>query len=447
MQRPLLLRPRFSCLIQRPGQTGDKLDITNSVSNGTLGIDQDRITIMTVTIDRQVSALMEFIEPGYVIHWYGGFTDKSNYFTKTDTVDKRINTDNYIYNTDNSEYFRYLFKGSVFSTKINYQKDGSKSFTLTCRDLTWTRVAKETLHFAYPDLKSERTFANKATMFLSDIVKGICKHVGLELGVFEVAHDYEYTLKEQAVQNGQTDWNFLMKLAEQNSCYVWTELDGNDYILNFVQKGKARGTSDSSIEFIWLDRTDEHDFFQLPQLRKGDTVNEISKFKDNQIQLEDIDLEVSQQFAYGQVLQRVTDFRENGETKEILVSYKEDADEIIYYELNQKKVEDLVRNNPTRANEISNMGPMGIPDNVFQEYYTEKRIPKEMIKAMDAPLYGIQLTANIVGNLNVVPFQSYPVYGIGRWSTRDSGRLKYYLVGLQHVWVPGDFITELTFKA
>lgn len=433
--------------MQKPGETGSKIDITNSVSTASLSIDQDRISVLDITIDRQVSAFIEFVTVGFVIHFYGGFTDNNNYYTQSDSVDKRFNTENFSHKTDDSEHFKYLFKGSVHAIKTNYSEDGTKTMSLTCKDFSWGAVASTPNFIAYPSKDCSRKFADTTTIKLSDIIKGICDETGMSLGQFDVATDFEYTTKNPAVQNDQSDWSFLRELATDHKCYVWTELIGNEYKLNFVQSSKARGTSSSSLEFIWLDRTDDFMFADLKQLPDGDSVSELTKLADNQVKINTVDLTVNQQLAAGQVVNKVTDFDVDGTKKEVLVSYDETADEIIYYELNQAKVDALVRNNPDEADRISNMGPTGIPKDVWLEYYTPVSISKEKLKAMDMPLFGIEMTASVIGNLNIHPFQSYPVYGMGKWSTRPNGRLKYYVTGLTHTWGPGDFTSEIHFKA
>lgn len=446
MQRPLQLRPRFSISVKRPG-TKDKLDITNIVDSVSLSVDTDRIGVLSFTINRQVSVLSEFMMIGYEIEFYGGFTDNSAYYDKPKGIDAKYNPDGFTYKTDNTEFFKALFKGTVSSLKTSYAEDGTKTMAIDAKDRSWGYTAKARLNHSYPSVDAERKFADVTTLKISDLVKGICNDIGFKVGQIFIEDDFEYTLKNPAVQEHMTDWAFLRELAKDHSCYVTTDIDGNDYLLNFIQSSKARKTA-GKIEFVWLDRKDDFGFSDLPQLPTGDTTSELSKLKENQVQLTAIDVTVNMQAVDGGVVQVVTDFStESGEKKEVLVSYEEDADDLIYYELDQAKVDNMVRTNPDEADRLSKMGPTGIPREQFLEYYTKVRIPKERIKAMDMPMMGIELSGSCIGNLNIQPFQSYAVYGIGKYQTRASGKYKYYVQSLTHSWTPGDFVTEITFKA
>lgn len=450
MTRPNLLHQRFSIIVRKPDGTNAH-DISKDVNNVTLEIDQNRITILTFELQK-TEKYAEWLDSSYKIEFYGGYLMSTDYY-KTNASDLK---EPYTYSQGSTnEHFRYMYKGSVWRMVYDYGDDGTKTLHVESKDFSWGVTAYKKAYFSYPSADSLRAFAkDKTQLKLSEIVKGIAKDIGMSTDVdgvstIQIHVDTVYTASAPAVQHGETDWAFLRQLAKQNACYVWTNIDPStgQYTLYFVDRDKAVNQEDKRIEFVWLDRTDEYEFKQGDYLPTGDGKSEFTRLKNNQIQLLTANVEISPTLT-GTNITQVTEFNEETGAEETkLVSYTEDSDSIIYYELNRAKVNELVKTNPQEADRISNMGPFGIPPEVFLEYYTPVPMDKGIIKAIDRPFHGIEITAKIIGNVNIEPFQSYRIFGIGKWSTRKSNKaLRYYLNGITHTWGDNGFETELRFK-
>lgn len=448
MTRPLLPQQRFSLFVTKPNKIGERLEITDDVDSVTLEIDQDRISVLTFVLNNPEKH-SEYMDTGYHIDFYGGYIDHYNYANQ----DQALTRTGFKYDTRSSDHYRYMFNGRVFWVKIRYNQS-SEQLHIVCKDMSWGATGTSLPHFSYPSDKSTRAFANKTTIKLSEIVKGICDEIKIKSDI-QISQDPEFNFKRAAVQKGITDWAFLRQLAKNSACYVWTAIDSNtgDYTLYFIDRDKAVNNMNDRIEFVWLGRKDNFEFKDGPYLPTGDGKSEITKFKTNQIQLNEVDVDVNPMIA-GSNITQVTDFDEKtGQEVTKLVSYVDDpsgSGTIIYYELDTAAVERLVRTDPEKANRIQNMGPTGIPFEVFKEYYIERPISgKGIINCIDRPYHGISVSAKIDGDVNVEPFQSYRIYGIGKWSTRTNHKaLNYYLYSIEHSWGGGQtFDTSLKFKA
>jgi len=445
MTRPLLLQQRFSLFVTKPGQKGSRYEITNDVDNVTLEIDQDRISVLTFVLNKPEKH-SQYMDAGYHIDFYGGYIDRDDYYNK-----ERNQFNEFTYDTKTSDRYRYLFNGRVFWVKLRYGK-ASNTLEVICKDMSWGATSSNNLmHYCYPSKDSKRDFANKPSgvIKLSEIVKGICDEIKIESDI-QISEDVEFTFKRASVQHGITDWAYLRNLAKNSGCYVWTNIDPDTgkYTLYFIDRDKAVNKQNARTEFIWLNRTDDYEFKQLSVLpdATGKT-EELAKFKPNQIQIEEIEVDVNPMIA-GTNVSIITDFDDNGQQTQKLVSYTEDSESIIYWELDREMVERVARTNPKEADRIMNMGPTGIPYDVFIEYYKPRPMPKGIINAIDRPFAGISVDATVLGDVNIEPFQSYPIFGIGKWSTRKSSKtLYYYLYSITHEWGSNGFETKLKFKA
>jgi hypothetical protein len=444
MTKPLLPQQRYSLFVTKPGRTGERLEITNDVDQVTLEIDQDRISVLTFVLNCPEKH-SEYMDVGYHIDFYGGYVDHDNFADKMQASTRT----NFTYDTKTSDQYRYAFNGRVFWVKMIYNKS-SEQMRIICKDMSWGATAINLPHFTYPSTNSARSFANVTTIKLSEIVKGIADDIQIKCEI-QISQDVEFTFKRAAVQRGITDWAFLRQLAKNSACYVWTNIDPDtgEYTLYFIDRDKAVNKQNARTEFVWLGRKDNYEFKEGAYLPTGNGQTEISRFRPNQIQINEIEVDVNPMIAGSNVTQ-VTDFDEKtGQEVTKLVSYEEDSESIFYWELDTEKVERLVRENPTEANRIQNMGAFGIPPETFKEYYIKRPIPKGIINCIDRPFHGINVSAKIDGDINIEPFQSYPIHGIGKWSTRKSHKsLNYYLYSIVHNWGGGQtFETELKFKA
>jgi hypothetical protein len=366
---------------------------------------------------------------GYEVSFYGGELDSSLFQNK-----------DYLTGPN----FGLLFSGHVRFIYTRYFENGNSYLLVTCIDVTWSRGAYTNNYFAYPSVNSKRQWAGQSTSLkLSEIVEGIVKtEMGMPLEI-HLGHDPDYFDFQPAVQHNKTDWAFLRSLAEENSCYVWTNHAEGNTTIYFVDKSKVVN-SPGRYELVWIARAGSG-FIQGSHLPTGDNVKESTKLKGNQIQIIALDIAENPQ-AEGMNVQVVSDFSsETGEVTETLVSYDETKDEIIYYELNQSAVDELQKTEEGRkeADLIMSFGPMDIPKDVFMRFYIPVKIEKKDLRAIDKPFLGITLTATIRGNVNIVPFQSYPVQGIARYGSKNSASGNYYLRAIRYIFAD-DFRMELT---
>lgn len=452
MTRPNLLQQRYSVIVRKPDGT-NPLDITEDVDNVSLEIDQNMITVLTFEL-RKPDKYSGWLDSNYRIEFYGGYLGGNDYFDLSENQKGLF----YEYKAGSAnEHFKYMYRGTVWRIVYSYSDSGVKTANVESKDFSWGATSFQKINMAYPSKKATRTFATtKTKLKLSEIVKGIADDIKLstvttdsnniEVSTIQVHVDTEYTIAHPAIQHNVTDWYFLRVLASENACNVWTNIDPSTgkYSLYFVDKDKSRNLEEKQIEFIWLDRTDGYDF-KNTNVPTGDEASEFSRLKPNQIQILSANVEIAPTLLNSAVTQ-VTEFNEEtGQDEQKLVSYREEGESIIYYEL---KTELVAGQSDETLKKLSNMGPFGIPWEVAKDYYKEVPFPKGVIKAIDRPFHGITVTAKITGNVNIEPFQSYRIFGIGKWSTRDNSKgLRYYCHGITHNWGSEGFFTDLRFKA
>lgn len=442
-----LIQQRFSVFLSPPkGAVGKRLDITEDVDEVTLNYDQNFVQLLSIDISNP-EKYIGFLDTNYIIDFYGGYLDREDYFELD--ANQRFS-----YNKGNAETdkFKHLFKGTILFLQYRYASNGLKSATMDIRDFSSLKTS-EGLSYAYPSNGSNRKFKNGATtLTVTDIVRGIADELGLEANV-DPAVNAVYTLKNQAIQKNISDWAFLRQLAHANGCYVWTSNsdESGKYTINFIDKAKCINDFDKRIQFVWLDRETDNNFgfIQNSELLKEatDNVNESSKFKANQVPIISATIDVNPQVIGANMLSISSFDPITGDEKTDIVTFDEKTQEYITYTLNNEKVDALVKTNPDLAREILDMGAFGITKEVFLPYYTPVRTKKGSINAVDRPFYGISVNNAVVhGNINIIPYQSYSIVGIGKWSTsKDMKVMNHYLRGLTHRWTRNDFLTTLEF--
>lgn len=425
MGRLLPLQSAYRVFVSTPVKEAS-VDLTDYVEGiPSIDIDENRLAVLTFML-KDPEKHLSYLKVGYHISFYGGTID-------SETFAERLQGAN----------FSNVFKGSVRHIFVRPSPStGKLSLEINAIDLVWSRTSYTNRFFAYPSKKCPRKFADKNVMSLEEIVVGICDDLKIDLEI-DLHENPSYVDVAPAVQHNISDWAFLRKLANDNSCYLWT--DPFTGTLYFVDKAKTINKSDR-LEFVYLAR-EGNNFVQGEYLPDSDLVSEGTLLKPNQIPLLNISIEENPQMA-GLHISRVTDYNEDtGESEERLTSYDETLNEIIYWELNQPLIDSMNKTDEGRAelDRIFKMGAFDIPREVFMKYYIAVPISKKGIKAIDRPFLGININATIPGNLNVLPFQSYAIHGISRYSSFSQKTGKYYLKGLTYKFGP-TFTMDLRFR-
>lgn len=425
MPRILPLQSGFRVFIAAPGKAN--VDVTDFVDTPvTLTLDENRLATLSLSM-KDPEKHSEYLRMGYTVLFYGGTLEGINFKDVLEGTN-----------------FKLMFSGSVRFLYMDYREDGKKYLTVTCIDYAWSRSAYTNNFFAYPSPDCKRAWAAKNTIKLSDIVKGVAREIGMEVEV-TLQSDTEYYDFEPAVQKNKSDWAFLRQLAHDNSCYVWTAVEGSKTVIKFCDKRKAINQK-NRVEFVWLDRKG-HDFIDLEQLGTGDGSSEKSKLKDYQKQLLSVTVEENPQMI-GSNITVLTDWDEStGESVERLVNYDETKDEIIYYKLDQEKIDDMEKTEEgaEELDRIMSMGPTDIPPEVFMRFYIPEKVVKGSIKAIDSPYLGITVNAKSRGDVNVMPFQSYVIRGISRYSSLSNKSGTYFMKAITYTWDDSGFTMDMTF--
>lgn len=437
MSRILPRQSRFKVyIITADGK--NKTDATDFVADGvSLSMDVNQISQLTLQL-KEPELHFEWLRIGYKVEFYGGYIDRDNYYSENQSSPQQGNL------------FKKLFVGVIRNLNSHYQENGSFLADIVAIDATWVTSSYSNFHLRYPSKNCKRNWANKTQLTLSDIVRGIVsemKGVKLNLSIGQGV-DKTYKLTSPIVQNDMTDWGFLTYLAKLSSCYVWTSVDGADMAINFIEKSKAIGQN-NRLEFLWAARYGR-EFAQENYHAKNQQTGsspETDKLKANQLRLLSVDIHENPQIVGANVYE-ITDFNEEtGEEETKLVSYSETKDELIYWELDQDKInkEEKTPAGKKKLDKILKMGATSIPRDVFMEYYKKVAFKKGIIGAIDRPFLGVNVKAVSEGDVNIEANQSYTINGISRYSSMRIKSARYFLKGLVHEWSDEGFKTHLDF--
>lgn len=410
------------------------MDIEDCVAWGvTYEEEASLLNTLTFTVDKYADVLLYNFRMGQWITLFGGYYDESG------------------------AGMRKVFVGTVIRIKSNFPDNGRISFTVTCMSYGFTSMGKDKLYYIYPDKKSPRKFAfGKAELSLAQLVEGIARDCGMEIGEISPAYQVKFTETRTHRQKDMSDWQFLHKLASQYSCYLWTEFKNGKEVFYFVDRKKSHKKSTSEIQFLYplqgsegikdIKPEEVHRFegmtWNRPRIIRNVTVDE------------DISL------AYAVSRSALYIDKETGEEKEAIAQILTDTEGkqvTVFYELDESKVEEVNRTNPELADQIRSLGgapkgwSSGVPDieketpEYTRYYYKEvKRYDNEDVAMYDNAFFGIYLKARCNQDLNIKSQVSYNVRGILRYSSNNkTGR--YFLRGLRHIWEKEGAITELDF--
>lgn len=397
-----------------------------------INMDEARMAHLSFSIkDPDVHA--DWIRMGTKVKFWGG------YFANGNPLDSR----------DNSNDYRMLFTGTIYKIQANQNEAGVPYATIECIDTFYSTGGYSAKQYRYPSRNNPRGWASQATIKTSEIVKKLCEELNIDCEIsLGQDSDIEYTLTEAVVQDAQSDWDFLNKLATRCGCYCWTILENEKTKLFFVERSSAFAQK-NKVEFVNIGRRGNQ-FLVDTYSGKTSVPNELHRLKDNQILLTGITTN-EDPGSYGQHTYKVTDFNsETGEQKELLVNYDENSETITHYELDTALIESMnkTEEGSKELDRILGMGALSIPWEEAKKYYKEVVIPAGRLDALDGVGFlGVNVTGTSRGDLRVAPYQSYLLHGVVRGRNLQRKSNRFYLKSMSYIFDNNGFINEYEFIA
>lgn len=388
----------------------------------------DLLTHLRFTVNKNAETLIYYFFVGQTIQLFGGF-----------------------YTEDNSG-MREIFAGSVTRVRTHFDEAGRVSFAVECMSYGYTKLGKNKKCRVYPDPNSDVNFAKKDKLSVKDIVEGIAKENGFEMGEFDLSTEgkkVNYDKIEVRYQKNETDWKFLVKLAQDLGCSVWVSHEDGKDKLNFMSHQKAFNKQGDISFFYPL-------FGEVTDIKDSEMQRARNSEYDRPRILREVsvDEDISQADA---VTRSATYYdRNTGEYKEAISRIETDKDGnatgMVFYELDEQRVEQVHRENPELADEIRNNGPSsmewGTPDNprCAAYYYKEIRRYDESGKTavFDKAFYGITVSGKVNMDLDIHSHRTYKIRGVLSYHSKDK-ETSFFLRGLKHIWDADGCWTELDF--
>jgi hypothetical protein len=331
---------------------------------------------------------------------------------------------------------KIIFKGVIKRLQIQYAESGFPTLQVQCFDGTFSKATRTSVNFCYPQKNSARAWARVSKIKASEIVRNIIQQeMKLPVGdrdQIAIAADKEYTLLNPICQDYQTDWAFLLKMAERLGCVMWSVMEEGTQKIYFVDRSKAANVT-NKISFLYPLRDEENDFIQ-------------KELKENQQVLRELNVEEDVDQANAN-MRTVTRFDyEKGEEFLLYARTEEDKNgkkTTYYYELDDTKFDGLPDSERKR---LMDMGIDNIPFEESVKFFKEVAHVEGDVEAFDGKTFvGIRVSASTDGNVNIVSKQSYMLYGIAKYSSRGT-ESRYYLESLRHRFGGEGFITEMDFR-
>lgn len=349
---------------------------------------------------------------------------------------------------DTANEFGLIFSGEVKQKGLDATPEGLVFITLTAYDMSYARSGFSKHIYRYPGKNSDaaRQWADKPSLTTKDIVENIIGSMGktasVDLGDIE---NKTWSSTAPLVQGDMSDMAFLMEVAKRSGCYAWTEYTPSDNPDSYQEvihfKSKKSVVQKTDVTFVYLKR-----YVQSPAMYDF----EGQDFKPNRLYLINASMEVDP-LVLGIPLTQVTDFNLlTGKNEERFVTYEESENAIVYYKLDDKKVDDLMRTEEGRlkAERLKNFGAFSIPWAEAKEFFTREEIKSDIIDQIDAPVYGISLSATSMGSIAIRPFRSYEILGVpALHASLQRKRFSFFLRSMTHNISTQGFTTNLEFKA
>lgn len=413
----------------------DYIDIESCVALPVVYEEQaSLLNTLQFTVDKYADVLLYYFHIGQSIILYGG------------------------YYADNQSGMKHIFSGTVTRIRTQFSDSGKVSFSVECMNYGFTKLGKDFKNFVYPDAKSSRKFAQSDKLTIMDIIKGIAEENNFEIGEINPSSDAKtvnFDKMHIRYQKNVSDWKFLTMLAQDFGCTVWISTEDGVEKINFLSKEKAYERQQSDITFLYpLYGVTNKNLGWDPKIL--DT--EWQEFDDPAYNrpriLRNVTVEEDISMAYSVTRSAVYFDKNTGEEKQSMakIESKDGKNYIVFYELDEQKVEYIHRTNPELADKIRNGSPTGLEwgtpgDNNPEHasyYYKVHEIYDEQTAVFDKAFFGITVTAKCNQDLNIHSQRSYKIRGLLLYRT-ESSETVFLLRGLKHVWDADGNWTELDF--
>lgn len=443
MKRPL--QPQFKIRIfpRRVNSGGHSpyIDVETQTSYDVTYREQaDLITTLNFTIDKNADVLLQRCYIGMRVEFYA--TTYSSDIKDAGSMLK-------------------LFVGTVTRIRTKLPDNGRISSSLEAFAYGYNELAKDSYqNFVYPDPSSKRAFAKgKEAISLRDVIIGVAEDRGMKIGDISMSPAAEaaiFTRRNPRYQKNQSDWKFLRALAKSYGCSIWFDvIDGEEY-LYFVDITKAKNKVNDRIRFLYpLNGVNK-----VTDIKQDEMIVTDNPSYDRPRILRECSIDEDVAAAYSVTRSAVFIDKETGEEKDAMTRIsEEDGKKVTYmYEFDEKRVEQIDKDNPELAERIRNMGATDIPfgsdkvdangygldPNCASYYYKRTQRIEEDQAVFDQTWFGVTINATCNLDLNIHTQRSYAIRGIVRYDSNDIiGR--YYLRALTHVWGSSGSHTELEF--
>lgn len=361
---------------------------------------------------------------------------------------------------------KWLFNGIIKKISATHDDTGVPLVTATCLGGAWRGTNTGRLD-TYPSDTCNRNWGRVEQIKLSEIVQNILdetyyafKHEVL------IVHDKVFTKKEPFIQKSN-DWKALKELSRIANCLLLertNDIENSENTILFVDlreweslNGKLPFDANipkknGGISFRYPTRsTDELIVpFDEPLFNKDEILVLNGTF--------DMDVDLNQGS-----LRIVSSFDEEKGENKIYAIKESDKEQLLTYELKSQEFFDKLRkNDETFENVIVKFSNKLFynSDAVTQEEL-DFFFDKVELQQMRAPGYddsdlefggagqlgfvGYEYTAEIIGDVNIQAYRRYPVYGIGKYSSKPNGEHKFYLRSITHTLGEGGYKQTLNF--
>lgn len=442
-------QPQYFIRLHKPKFMGasDYIDVENYVADGVSYSEQaDLVNMLNFTVDKNADVLLPSVFLGMRVTFKAG-----------------------VY-SDTGLSVEDVFDGSVTRIYTQFPDDGVMSFTLECMSHSFVKSAKDIRYNEYyPNEESKRSFASgKTSITAEELIRGIAEECNIQVGEIKLAKNTEYTY-DSPINQKSSDWAFLSRLAKLHNASIWTETSANTDLLYVIDKGSMDGIKKdrNSINFVYPLKG----IYNKIEGAKDVSVrtiaeNEMIKYGDSfwhrprVIWGVSVEEDIASATSLSRSAIRFND--DTGQYEESLAKVEEvdGKRNIVFYSLDESRVEYIDRTNPDLADRIRNNSPFalewrkpGRPDNEPETdpnfaayYYVATTAPMdEMTAVFDRAFFGITIRATTIGDINIRSQRYYDVRGILRYSTNDT-TAKYYLMSVTHTWGSDGFTTEMELK-
>lgn len=376
------------------------------------------------------------------------------------------------YYTKNGSEMRLVFQGTITRMRVRVSDNGSASCSVEAIQYGFIRSGMQKRFTSIPNPDDLRPYLHgKKAVRLRNVIEGLISGCNMEVGEIRLPAsmgEETFTTEHQEFQRNQSDWDFLVKLANKYGCFCYIQRVNNYDRVFFTDKAQQVKQIYDDVEFRLPTVADSVGLSTgsfskglvgsgtyMPNIRN----NEVQKFTDsswNRVRiLRDISIDEDIDQAYA--VTRTSSFIDpkTGELKNGISTTKDGK--ITFYELDESKVEYVKQHFPDIANKIMYSSPADFPwksdptaeneldPNYAAYYYTQVTTLDEQTAVYDQAYRGITITGSCNMDLNIRSQRAYRVNGIFRWSSGGTTQGTYFLRGLKQVWDSSGNRTELDF--